>query len=240
MTSLPQEDDMGQVSDWFEERPINKTSRQKLARMTGDRVLFAGVDWAKFPEGTQAGSKVRMLDYACGPGFLSKIFGPYVSSIHAVDASAAMIEKYKNNMNEFGLACEKVAVMVGNLLSDPPEPSLLASEEYQHFDFITVGSALHHFPSAENAVRLLGERLKPGGVLLIQDLYSHVSSEAVQESGQAKHPQQKEGDIKALMEKAGLVDFKFEVLQENLEIELLSEEVCQIQCFIARAARPLS
>lgn len=225
--------------------------------MTGDRVLFAGVDWAKFPEGTQAGSKVRMLDYACGPGFLSKvcrarkqmefllltaiqIFGPYVSSIHAVDASAAMIEKYKNNMNEFGLACEKVAVMVGNLLSDPPEPSLLASEEYQHFDFITVGSALHHFPSAENAVRLLGERLKPGGVLLIQDLYSHVSSEAVQESGQAKHPQQKEGDIKALMEQAGLVDFKFEVLQENLEIELLSEEVCQIQCFIARAARPLS
>ena len=46
--------------------------------------------------------------------------------------------------------------------------------------------------------------------------------------------------MKKHMEKAGLGDFKFEILQENLEIGLPSEEVCQVQCFIARAARPLS
>lgn len=163
-----------------------------------------------------------------------------MSSIHAVDASSAMIERYRNNTNEFGPGREKVAAIVGNLLLEPPEPALLADEEYQNFDLITVGSALHHFPSAEDAVRLLGGWLKPGGVLFVQDLYNHLSSEAVQQSGQVKPPQYKEGDMKKHMEKAGLGDFKFEILQENLKIELPSEEVCQVQCFIARAARPLS
>ncbi|KAI5376547.1 hypothetical protein J4E82_004768 [Alternaria postmessia] len=208
MTSLPQEPEIGQVSDWFEERPINKANRQKLAQMIRDKVV----------------REVRMLDYACGPGFLSNIFGPYVSSIHAVDASSAMIERYRNNMNEFGPGREKIAAIVGNLLLEPPERALLADEEYQNFNLITVGSALHHFPSAEDAVRLLDGRLKPGGVLFIQDLYSHLSSEAVQQSGQVKPPQYKEGEMKKLMEKAGLGDFKFEILQENLEIELPSEE----------------
>jgi hypothetical protein len=43
-----------------------------------------------------------------------------------------------------------------------------------------------------------------------------------------------------MMGKAGSVDFEYEVLQGNFEIELPSEEVGQIRCFIARAARPLS
>ncbi|RYO73352.1 hypothetical protein AA0113_g54 [Alternaria arborescens] len=240
MTSLLQEPDIGQVSDWFEERPINKANHQKLAQMIRDRVFFAGIDWAKFSGSIEVGREVRMLDYACGPGLLSNIFGPYVSSIHAVDASSAMIERYRNNTNEFGPGREKVAAIVGNLLLEPPEPALLADEEYQNFDLITVGSALHHFPSAEDAVRLLGGWLKPGGVLFVQDLYNHLSSEAVQQSGQVKPPQYKQGDMKKHMEKAGLGDFKFEILQENLKIELPSEEVCQVQCFIARAARPLS
>jgi SAM-dependent methyltransferase len=223
--------------------------------VVGDRVPFVGIEWAKFPDGTESGKEARMLDYACGPGILSKvcieafdikvvlltadqIFGPYVSSIHAVDQSPAMVERYNNNVDEFGLAREKVAATVGNLLSDPPEPSSLEDEEYKGFDLITVGAALHHFPSAEDAVRLLGKRLKPGGVLFIQDLYSYVASEGFQEAGKAKHPGLKESDMASLMEKAGLTDFEYEVLQETFEIELPSGEVGQIRCFIARAARP--
>jgi SAM-dependent methyltransferase len=245
------------VSDWFEERPINKTSRQQIASVLGDKVSFVGIDWTKFPDGTKTGKTVRMLDYACGTGFLSRVcrapcdttvllltadqvFGPYVSSINAIDASSAMVERYNKNIDTFGLGREKVAVMVGNLLSDPPQPSSLDRDEYSRFDLITVGAALHHFPSAEDAVRLLGQRLKPGGVLFIQDLYSYVASEVVQEAGKAKHPQQKESDMAQMMGKAGLVDFEYEVLQGNFEIELPSEEVGQIRCFIARAARPLS
>ncbi|KAI4955269.1 hypothetical protein J4E91_001127 [Alternaria rosae] len=232
------ESDTGQVTDWFEERPINKASRQQIARAIVDRAAFVGIDWAKLPGGTETGKTVHMLDYACGSGFL--IFGPYVSSIHAVDVSSAMIEKYIKNIDTFGLTREKIAFMVGNLLSDPPEPSSLDSEEYSDFDLITVSAALHHFPSAKDALRLLGRRLKPGGVLLIQDLYSYVTSEAVQEAGKARHPQQKESDMASMMREAGLIDFHFEMLQGNFEIELPSEEVGQIRCFIARGARPLS
>ena len=185
-------------------------------------------------------SSYTRVQYA-GPSLIvNQIFGPYVSSIHAVDVSPAMIEKYINNIDTFGLTREKIAGTVGNLLSDPIEPSSLDSEEYRDFDLITVGAALHHFPSAKDALRLLGQRLKPGGVLLIQDLYSYVVSEAVQETGKAKHTQQKESDMASMMREAGLVGFRFEVLQGNFEIELPSEEVGQIQCFMARAARPLS
>ena len=180
------------------------------------------------------------VQYA-GPSLIvNQIFGPYVSSIHAVDISPAMIERYINNIDTFGLTREKIAGTVGNLLSDPIEPSSLDSEEYSDFDLIAVGAALHHFPSAKDALRLLGQRLKPGGVLLIQDLHSYVISETIQEAGKAKHPQQKESDMASMMREAGLVDFRFEVLQGKFEIELPSEEVGQIQCFMARAARPLS
>ncbi|KAI4697478.1 uncharacterized protein J4E84_000608 [Alternaria hordeiaustralica] len=240
MSAPHHEKDTGQVSDWFEERPINKASRQQIARVLVDRIAFVGIDWAKLPGGTETGKTVHMLDYACGPGFLSKIFGPYVSSIHAVDVSRTMIEKYINNIDTFGLRRENIAGTVGNLLSDPIEPSSLDSEEYSNFDLITVGAALHHFPSAKDALRILGQRLKPGGVLLVQDLYSYVVSEAMQETGKAKHTQQKESDMASMMREAGLVGFRFEVLQGNFEIELPSEEVGQIQCFMARAARPLS
>lgn len=41
--------------------------------MIRDRVLFAGIDWAKLSGSIEVGREVRMLDYACGPGFLSNV-----------------------------------------------------------------------------------------------------------------------------------------------------------------------
>jgi 2-polyprenyl-3-methyl-5-hydroxy-6-metoxy-1,4-benzoquinol methylase len=65
----PSTDDTGAISDWFEERPINKANRQILAHTIRSKLDFVGVEWAKVP----GRKEVRMLDYACGPGFLSKV-----------------------------------------------------------------------------------------------------------------------------------------------------------------------
>ena len=61
------------MADWFEESPTNKASRQKLAQNIRDKLSFVGIDWAKSPDGTLTGKEVKMLDYACGPGFLSRV-----------------------------------------------------------------------------------------------------------------------------------------------------------------------
>lgn len=159
-----------------------------------------------------------------------------MSSIKAVDAAPEMIDRYKTNIDSFGLAPGKVEVVVGNLFSDPPS---LVGEEYRGFDLITLGAALHHFPSAADAVRLLAERLKPGGVLYIQDLHtSHNEHGAAKSNGDGKRPYgYEEADVRGFMHKAGLSDFKFEKLPGDLKIELPNQEVLDFECFIARGAR---
>jgi SAM-dependent methyltransferase len=149
-----------------------------------------------------------------------------------------MIERYRSKTESFGLPQEHIEVVVGNLLSDPPQPSSLTSEEFRDFDLITVGQALHFFPSTAEAVKQLAGRLKPDGVLFIQDLYVEEDEDA--DTGGKQRPRgYAEDDVKVLMDDAGLVEFRFEVLPE-MEVELPSEEVLKVKYFIARAVRPPS
>lgn len=164
----------------------------------------------------------------------------HVNSIVAVDVSQVMIQRYMAKADELGLDRAKVHVIVGNLLVDPPEPSFFKNEEYYGFDLITVGAALHHFPSPADAIERLAERVRPGGVIYIQDLYAADVAGAKDEGTAAKRPRGfSEGDLSSYMKHAGLVDFGFEVLPSNFEMELPNEEVLYIQCFIARAMKPL-
>jgi hypothetical protein len=53
---------------WFEERPTNKVMRSKLAQCIAQRLDMIGVESANSSTGNE-----RMLDYACGTGFLSRV-----------------------------------------------------------------------------------------------------------------------------------------------------------------------
>lgn len=233
------------IVDWFENRPINKANRDKLTQAIQERRDFVAVEWAS------AHTNVKMLDYACGPGFLSKvrisppsfvayslsgrkIFAPYVSSITAIDTSPTMIEKYTASIDGLNLECKNVTALVGNFLSDPPEPASLADDKLYDFDLITVGAALHHFPSASQAVQRLATRLRPGGVMYIQDLLEkndHRESD--------KRPRGYSSDaMQSIIGAAGLVDFGFVVFPDEMDIELPNEEVLKIRCFAARAKKP--
>jgi hypothetical protein len=48
-----------------------------------------------------------------------------------------------------------------------------------------------------------------------------------------------EEGLGAVMISAGLVEFRFEVLPNKVDVELLNEEVVSIQCFIGRAMKPV-
>jgi SAM-dependent methyltransferase len=155
-----------------------------------------------------------------------QIFAPRVSSITAVDTSAIMIERYKTEMH----GCEyMVDARVGDLMDGSEELA-----DVGKFDLITVGAALHHFPSAEEAVKRLAMRLRAGGVLYIQDLLD--GGENGEQMGKRPPGYTMEG-MRRMMEGAGLVEFEFEVLMQGMEVELLSEEVLKVSCFAARGKK---
>jgi SAM-dependent methyltransferase len=147
-----------------------------------------------------------------------------------------MIDKYKSNMDLLGVQHGNTHAVVGDLLSDLPKPRALADAQYHGFDLITVGAALHHFPNTENAVERLAERLRPGGVLYIQDKFDDGNRGASVSQGPRGFT--KEG-LEDIMSSAGLVGFGFEVLPNKVDVELLDEKVVSIQCFIGRAVKPI-
>ena len=146
-----------------------------------------------------------------------------------MDAEQGMVDLYKKRIGELGTRHVDTRVVAGNLLV---EPEALTGDEYRGFDLITVGAALHAFPSGGDAVRCLAERLGLGGVLFVQDRFDDGWYGGRGPRGFTLD------DMRDFMGKAGLVEFRFEVLPDKLEIEMLDGEVVSIWCFVARGMKP--
>ncbi|KAF2828782.1 hypothetical protein CC86DRAFT_368920 [Ophiobolus disseminans] len=140
-----------------------------------------------------------------------------------------MVKKYNARVGELGPQHASTQAIVGDLICSTPIPSTTDDS----FNLITVSAALHHFPNTEDAVQRLVERLRPGGVLFIQDIFDngHRGSEEKKPRGFTLD------ELRSIMSHAGLVDFRFEVLPEDLELEVRDGEVLRINCFIARGLK---
>ncbi|RYP55941.1 hypothetical protein DL769_010011 [Monosporascus sp. CRB-8-3] len=161
-----------------------------LERLTAElrcRLDFIGVDWDDEDEDddddvgrdaqSQAGKKnkkkqVRMLDYACGTGMMSRALAPYVTQCVGIDLSENMVAAYNAVARNQGLAPDEMHAVVGNL-ADPDKPDVLPGPEFRDFDLAAVGGGFHHFADPELAAARLVKRLRPGGVLLIWDFKPH-------------------------------------------------------------------
>ena len=119
----------------------------------------------------------KLLDYACGPGTVTRALLPYVSHIQGIDVSDGMVEEY-NSRSEAAGTTKVASAMQGNLLGDEPyvtgpsgkrtdtesDPSL------NGFDAAVVGLGFHHFTDYAGSLKKLAQRVKPGGVVGIIDL----------------------------------------------------------------------
>ncbi|KAL5042141.1 S-adenosyl-L-methionine-dependent methyltransferase [Aspergillus fruticulosus] len=139
---------------------------QTAIRQIRARRHWIGSRWTD----TTPNTEIRLLDYACGAGTVSKALAPFVSQTIGLDLSANMIKEYENAADELGLH-GKMQGYQYDLLSPSAETNArLPSGTLSRFDIIAIGMALHHVSEPGELLRKFAEHLKPGGVCIVLDM----------------------------------------------------------------------
>ena len=164
---------------------------------------------------------VRILDYACGPGTITNILAGRATEYIGLDLSPNMVKEY-NERFSVETEGEKLNAQAFNInLFDPAGvPQSLSNPKYFEFDLAAVGFGFHHFENLPMCTQRLVNRLKPGGVLMILDFFTHAKDDL---QGHAAlntiaHNGFTEEQIKALFASAGLEDNR--VLDFGQEVTL--------------------
>lgn len=100
-------------------------------------------------------------DLGCGTGQIAEAIAPYVGRVVAVDASAAMLRAAKKRLGGFS----NVELRSGALESLPIEDASL--------DAATMCLVLHHVAGPARALAEVARTLKPGGRLVVVDMFPH-------------------------------------------------------------------
>ncbi|MGH9866060.1 MAG: class I SAM-dependent methyltransferase [Candidatus Acidiferrales bacterium] len=102
----------------------------------------------------------RVLDVACGPGTLARIFAPRVRWIGGLDLTPAMLERAQKDAaaNHLG----NFRPLRGNALAMPFRDAT--------FDIVVTSYSIHHLPDAVAAIREIARVLKSGGKFGLLDM----------------------------------------------------------------------
>ncbi|KIX10241.1 uncharacterized protein Z518_01322 [Rhinocladiella mackenziei CBS 650.93] len=174
---------------------------------------------------------VRVLDYACGPGTVTRALGSRATEYVGMDLSENMVQAYNLRFNPAAATSStgeeredetlNAHAVVGNLIAEQEPPASLSTEEYRNFDLVVVGLGFHHFANIPLATQRLVDRLRPGGIFMIIDFVTHPAEPDV-----AKHPSAhtvahngfSEKEMKRIFEGAGLVDFGHVAMGEEVTL----------------------
>lgn len=165
------------AADW-EEKP----QRVALARGVAEAIRQA-IPLAR---------NMRVLEYGCGTGMVSRALSPHVANILAVDTAPRMLEVLRQKAGE-----EKI----GNITTLAQDLTLRPLPD-KDFDLILSSMALHHIPDIETLLRHLFATLKPGGYLALADLVTEDGSFHEDNTGVAHHGINPE-TVRAIMAKNG-------------------------------------
>lgn len=129
---------------------------------------WLGIDWASSKE-----DSVRILDYACGTGLVSRAFVPYATDLRGIDISSSMVGEYNRRCSEVPDTENPLNASMHAIVGDLCDPAGVADDlmdkELFDFDVAIVGMGFHHFEHLELSIRRLKERVKKGGVVIIID-----------------------------------------------------------------------
>ncbi|KAI1212802.1 S-adenosyl-L-methionine-dependent methyltransferase [Annulohypoxylon truncatum] len=197
----------------------------------------------KESKNTQGKKEVRLLDYACGTGMMSRALAPYTTQCVGIDVSENMVVAYNCRAENQGLSRDEMYAVVGDLIAlDGPQPSdVLADSRLFGFDVATVGGGLHHFADPELAADRLVERLRPGGVLLVWDFLPHGPMSGHVGNHGVMHHGLSEERVRKMFERAGAGQkFSLEVLGSGISIDMGrhgEKGVIRREIFLARGQK---
>ncbi|KAK1460986.1 methyltransferase domain-containing protein [Colletotrichum melonis] len=201
----------------------------QLEKEIRKRKDFIGADWViddddddseseSAAQSTAAnGRSVRLLDYACGTGLISRALAQFTTHCVGIDISENMVAAYNARAENQGLTTDEMHAYQGNL-TDPsdPAPAAFASDDgrFRDFDVAGVGLGFHHFEDPELSARRLVERLRPGGVFIILDFLPHEKMDhALPAAHTVMHHGFSEERMRSIFEQAGAGgDFRMEEL----------------------------
>ncbi|EFR00533.1 hypothetical protein MGYG_03537 [Nannizzia gypsea CBS 118893] len=110
----------------------------------------------------------KMMDYACGEGYISRFFTSYFSKCIGVDAATGMVDKFNQTARQEKLPESQIYAVQGNL-TESEGTSSIAGEEFFNFDLIIIVHALHHVDDPQKLINRFIERLRPGGIVVVAD-----------------------------------------------------------------------
>jgi SAM-dependent methyltransferase len=138
--------------------------------------VTSNLPWLNLPDAT--GRQSKMLDYACGNGFLTAALYKNFDRVIGVDLSDSMLAGYRERMQALEVPESQAMAVRGDMFAADAvttEPAL-NEEDSNGFDLAAIVMALHHVEDASLAVKRLGERMRPGGVLLVVDICEGLES----------------------------------------------------------------
>ena len=232
------------VLTYISEQSANYDSKhervaQIVKKALEERKDWIEVRWAKDND-LHFGRETRLLDYACGTGSITKIMGPWVTTIRGIDISENMVQKYNEAARSSDIPPERVNAVVGDLFAEEV-PEHLKAEEYYNFDLAVIGLGFHHFENPVLAVQRIAERLRPGtGTLLIIDFLPFDDEQQNSEdpwTGTIKTRGFARANIEKLYKLAKLEKFSFSLVDEPAVMETKEGETKKRSIFIARGRK---
>ncbi|KAK7702244.1 hypothetical protein SLS64_009822 [Diaporthe eres] len=180
-TKLNQEHFDNEAADY--DAKHEKTTAEIARRLEARRGLI-GVEWLEEDDSSDEegvsttdaipARAVRVLDYACGTGSMSRAFAPYTTQCVGIDLSEKMVDMYNARARNQGLSEDEMVAFQGNLcVPEDQDPEAFRDGKFFGFDLAVVGLGFHHFDDPDLAAKRLAARLKPGGVLMIIDFLPH-------------------------------------------------------------------
>ena len=147
----------------WEEKPMRVALARRVAEAIQQAVPLAAT--------------MRVLEYGCGTGMISRALSPHVARITAVDTSPQMLEVLRQKAGEEKIT--NIETLVHDLSSEP-----LPLKE---FDLVMSSMTLHHIPDTEALLRGFFTILKPGGYLAVADLVTEDGTFHDDNTGVAHH-----------------------------------------------------
>ena len=102
----------------------------------------------------------RVLDVACGPGFVAMAFAPKCRSVLGIDATDRLVARARAETTRRGIS--NIAFTLGNVERMPFRTG--------EFDLATCRFAFHHFAHPREVLAEMARVLKPGARMVIVDM----------------------------------------------------------------------